>query len=309
MVQAHNTVDLALDFDTVQPTAEERQTYDEVAPVLAKSGVILEGLQNFKGCEEFIRRAIAQPSPEAEEQAWNAVVPAVERLKTFYDYSLELQEVIPKLLRSLCRTANARQCIETQQALVKQFADVFNFSLRFDELKMVNPAIQNDFSYYRRSLNRMKLAKKTGELTIRDELANRMSLFFAYPTPMMNTINETTVKLFHSDTTIVKANVEAGLEMMANICQYTIESRRNSGRPLPDASALFALRGMTGSIILYDHLHPQGAFHRKSPINIKGCISVLRAHSSTEGLLNALRFTTIHLNDAETPNAIKQLLL
>ncbi len=38
---------------------------------------------------------------------------------------------------------------------------------------MVNPAIQNDFSYYRRTLNRMKLSKKDMNLTIRDELANR----------------------------------------------------------------------------------------------------------------------------------------
>jgi len=88
-------------------------------------------------------------------------------------------------------------------------ADMFDFVLRFDDLKvnsllgnvrdwqlaqMVNPAIQNDFSYYRRTLNRMKLSKKDMNISIRDELANRMSLFFAYPTPMMNVINETTVK-------------------------------------------------------------------------------------------------------------------
>lgn len=62
---------------------------------------------------------------------------------------------------------------------------------------MVNPAIQNDFSYYRRTLNRMKLSKKDMNLTIRDELANRMSLFFAYPTPMMNALSETTVKFLN----------------------------------------------------------------------------------------------------------------
>lgn len=59
---------------------------------------------------------------------------------------------------------------------------------------MVNPAIQNDFSYYRRTLNRMKLSKKDANIKIRDELANRMSLFFAYPTPMMKVLSETTAK-------------------------------------------------------------------------------------------------------------------
>jgi len=73
---------------------------------------------------------------------------------------------------------------------------------------------------------------------------------------------------------------------------------------------MMCLRAMTGAIILFDHLHAQGAFIRKSPINIKGCINVLKGYtaSPTDGLLNALRFTTIHLNDPETPNAIKQLL-
>jgi len=73
---------------------------------------------------------------------------------------------------------------------------------------------------------------------------------------------------------------------------------------------MFCLRAMTGSIILFDHLHSIGAFAKKSPINIKGCINVLKTYttSPTDGLLNALRFTTIHLNEPETPASIKQLL-
>jgi len=57
---------------------------------------------------------------------------------------------------------------------------------------MVNPAIQNDFSYYRRTLNRMKTQQKDVNIKVRDELANRMSLFYAYPTPMMKVLSETT---------------------------------------------------------------------------------------------------------------------
>ena len=63
---------------------------------------------------------------------------------------------------------------------------------------MVNPAIQNDFSYYRRSLSRMKLNNKGGDIKIKDELANRMSLFFAYPTPMMKVLTDTTVTFLNS---------------------------------------------------------------------------------------------------------------
>jgi len=50
---------------------------------------------------------------------------------------------------------------------------------------------------------------------------------------------------------------------------------------------------------------------------MRGCISVLKnfngagsssGTSPSAGLLNALRFTTKHLNDPDTPTSIKQLL-
>jgi hypothetical protein len=35
-------------------------------------------------------QAITNPSPDSEEEAWNSVLPAVDQLKEFYDFSLEL---------------------------------------------------------------------------------------------------------------------------------------------------------------------------------------------------------------------------
>jgi len=301
------SIDIFLDLENAKPSSdEERQIYDTVAAVLNKAPSILEKLQNYSGCEESIRKAITTPGAETEDLAWNAVVPAVEQLKEFYDFSLELESCFPKLLIALCKT-DPKHNIASQQALAKQLADVFDFVLRFDDLKMVNPAIQNDFSYYRRTLNRKKITKTDNNITIRDELANRMSLFFAYPTPMMNVVNETTVKFLAQDSSVPRDNVTTALATMANVCQEMMVLKKFGSN---DHTNLFCLRAMTGSIILFDHLHAQGAFSKKSPINIKGCITVLKNFQGgqTDGLLNALRFTTIHLNDPDTPGAIKQLL-
>merc|ERR1712054_587188 len=132
----------------------------------------------------------------------------------------------PKLLSTLCKS-DPKANLRTQQSLAKQLADVFDFVLRFDDLKMVNPAIQNDFSYYRRTLNRMKLSKNDLNISIRDELANRMSLFFAYPTPMMNVINETTVKFLASDDGgVPRENVTSALSAMANICYEMVLTKK-----------------------------------------------------------------------------------
>lgn len=222
------------------------------------------------------------------------------------DLLVSAETVFPKLLNSLCKE-NPKDALSHQQATAKQISNVLDFVLRFDNLKMMNPAIQNDFSYYRRSLNRLKMTKQDAKLTIRDELANRMSLFFAYPTPMMNVINDTTSK-FMNEHPAVKDNVVNGLGMMANILQEMIEKKKFDN----EATNLFCLRAMVGCIILFDHLHPQGAFHKKSPVRIKECITALKAFKpsagSIDGLLNALRFTTIHLNDADTPANVKALL-
>ena len=42
---------------------------------------------------------------------------------------------------------------------------------------------------------------------------------------------------------------------------------------------------------------------------MKGCMKVLRdQNDGTDGLLNALRYTTKHLNDETTPKNVKQLI-
>ena len=73
----------------------------------------------------------------------------------------------------------------------------------------------------------------------------------------------------------------------------------------------FCQRVMVGTIILYDHVHLVGAFSKKNPsIDIRASIKALKMHANPhlENLLNALRFSTKHLNDDTTPKEIKKLL-
>lgn len=79
---------------------------------------------------------------------------------------------------------------------MKQLAEILEFVLKFDEHKMKTPAIQNDFSYYRRTLTRASLTRQdTAEkdLVVGNELANRMSLFYAHATPMLRVLSHATI--------------------------------------------------------------------------------------------------------------------
>jgi len=302
------TIDIFLDFEAAVPGENEKEIHGQVAEVLSKAEQILEKLHAYKGCEEFIRAAISKPLPETEKAAWDAILPAVETLQEFYEFSVEVEKIYPKLLTSLFQANDdLKNNLQGQQSLAKQLADIFDFALRFDDMKMVNPGIQNDFSYYRRTLSRMKINNKGADIKIKDELANRMSLFFAYPTPMMKVLTDTTVNFLKSEPCpINKVQVVAGFSLMANVCLDMVEKSRFTN----SKTNMFCLRGMTGSIVLVDHIDALGAFHKKSTINVKGAITKLKNFTevSTEGLLNALRYTTVHLNDAETPQTIKLLL-
>jgi len=153
----------------------------------------------------------------------------------------------------------------------------------------------------------MKINNKAGDIKIKDELANRMSLFFAYPTPMMKVLTDTTVQFLKNEPCpINRTQVVSGFSLMANVCLDMVEKNKFTNVK----TNMFCLRGMTGSIVLVDHLDALGAFHKRSSINVKGAITKLKNFTevSTEGLLNALRYTTVHLNDAETPQTIKLLL-
>lgn len=63
--------------------------------------------------------------------------PLVAKLRKCYEFSLEMERVVPHLLGKLCSgNLSPTQHLETQQALVKQLAEILEFVLKFDEYKV-----------------------------------------------------------------------------------------------------------------------------------------------------------------------------
>ncbi|UYV77888.1 FAM49B [Cordylochernes scorpioides] len=286
-----------------QPTEGEKDVYAAAQKVLHQSREILQDLQMYKGAVNEIREAITNPRSEiSQTRAWEAVLPLVFKLKHFYMFSQEIADVVPRLLWQLCSgPMTPTQHLETQQALVKQFAEILDFVLRFDDLKMTNPAIQNDFSYYRRTVSRLRLANQDPleEEELPSELANRMSLFYAHATPMLRVLSEATSLFVTEHKELPVENTTETLGTMARVCQRMVENpfnmcpwcREFCSRFQNEETLLFVLRVMVGVIILYDHVHPVGAFVKSAHLDVKGSIRVLRDQPPTvvEGLLNALR--------------------
>uniref|UniRef100_K1RAR8 Protein FAM49B n=2 Tax=Magallana gigas TaxID=29159 RepID=K1RAR8_MAGGI len=313
---ASRDYDIFVDFESVQPTDEEKEVWEKVQAVLNESQTILQDIQQYTGATEDIKQAISNPTNDAfQEKAWLAVCPLVARLKNYFEFANKLEHTVHDLLEVLCSIDKTpREHLETQQACFKQFAQILDFVLRFDDTKMINPSIQNDFSYYRRTLSRMKMANeddnKGNENVVSNEMANRMSLFYAPATPMLKVLGEATTKFVSTHKELPVENTTDCLSTMANICRVMINTPEYVARFQNSETKLFCLRVMVGVIILYDHVHPVGAFAKSSNIDIKSCIRVLKEQEPgrVEGLLNALRYTTKTLNEETTPKAIKAML-
>ncbi|KAG7501428.1 hypothetical protein JOB18_049551 [Solea senegalensis] len=303
-----------LDFEHAQPTEAETAVWNQVSAVLEEAHGILAELQSYNGAGQEIREAIQNPGDLAlQEKAWNAVCPLVAKLKRFYEFSLRLENALRSLLEALTSPPYApMQHLEREQALAKQFAEILHFTLSFDELKMTNPAIQNDFSYYRRTISRNRLNNQQleAENEVNNEMANRMSLFYAEATPMLKTLSNATTKFVSENKTLPIEDTTDCLSTMACVCRVMLETPEYRCRFTNTDTMLFCMRVMVGVIILYDHVHPVGAFAKTSKIDMKGCIKVLKEQpsNSVEGLLNALRYTTRHLNDDSTSKQIRALL-
>lgn len=309
--------DIFLDFEDARPSQDEKEVYTQVSHVMSFAPGIIKELEAYKGAGSAIREAIQNPSSdEKQKEAWDAIIPLVHQLKRFFEFSHNLEKCLQELLRALTSDDQSPlQHLETKQALAKQFAEILQYTLKFDDLKMNNPAIQNDFSYFRRIMSRRGMNSSNSAIDynegqfISTELANKMSLFYAESTPMLKTMSDATTKFVSENRDVETERTSEVLSTMCNICKVMLENPEHIKRfQMGEDTVHFCLRVMVGVIILYDHVHPTGAFCKGSKIDIKGVIKVLKDQQQgpmVENLMNALRYTTKHLNDETTPKAIK----
>lgn len=101
---------------------------------------------------------------------------------------------------------------------------------------MRSPTLQNDFSYYRRMLQRGRYGS-TGRLStadesvsdlrsamLEDDQANRMSLFIAYPTPMLKKVIDTITDYVTKNR--LQKSVADCLAALWATCYHTVNKRR-----------------------------------------------------------------------------------
>lgn len=302
-----NYVEVFLDFENAVPTDAERHLYELSEKVLIRANEILSDVRAYgKGATDEIRFSLQNPSDDlAQDRAVDIVSAFVARIKTYFDLSQRIEKLVPQLLWDLCSgPLPPEEQLDSSQALTRQLARLVDFVLDFDSVKMCTPALQNDFSFYRRIIGRNGLDSDS------IELANSISLFLAAPTPMLSSLSSASLAFVKAHPNLPLGNTTDTLATIVSVCRYMVD-REEAATRLDHAARLFCVRVMVGCLILFDHIDEQGAFVRESPIYLKGVINVIKQHTEapqTDSLLNAIRYTTKHFNHESTPKSVRQLL-
>jgi len=285
----------AINFD--DPAAgSDGELLNELRDVLDKFPGVLSQFESYQGSGELIRNAISSPSPETEQAAWTEVRKGVSQLREFFEVSSLLERGLPRVYNALC-VHDADASLQQHESLTKVLCQMLDFSARFDDMKMVNPAVQNDLAYYRRVLSRLKRERKAADGEIRDETVDRMSLFYAHASPMTRVVIDTTSSFLESDASSSAGQINKVLSRLAEACRGMVNDNKISK---PETQQM-CLRSMTMCLVILDHTYPGGIFSKKSPVDIVSCIKLLQAQQNPEGMMNALRFMTTHLRE---PNAL-----
>lgn len=282
--------------------SEYKGTHTQVENVLEQSKAVYARIEEYKGCQELARAAMSKPSEDTELAAFNGLLQAVESIATFYNYSHDLGEVFPGLLNCLSNTVTVEAGVahlDYTPALTAQLAQIFDFALSFDRVRMLRPNLSNDFSYYRRLLP--KFNKHKG-IKVKDDEASGMALFTAEHIPMTSTLAKAGQKATGGD-----SKIPIVLATMANSSYAILKSACNEDPQVSGKEDILSIaRTMTGAVVIYDHVAPQGAFHKRTPINIKGIITLLKKDFQNElSLLNAIRYSTLNFRDA--PEGVQSL--
>jgi len=299
-----NTKYPIINFDN--PSSEgDDELVNELDEVLQKFPDVLRQFESYQGSGELIRNAISSPSPETEQAAWNEVRVGVGHLRDFFEVSALLERNLPHVYAALC-VGDADQALLNHQKLTKILCEMLDFSARFDDMKMVNPAVQNDLAYYRRVLSRLKRERKAADGEIRDETVDRMSLFYAHASPMTRVVIDTTSSFLESDASASAGQINKVLSRLAETCRGMV----GDGKITNGETQQMCLRSMTMCLVILDHTYPTGIFTKKSPVDVVSCIKLLQSWTqhSTDGMMNALRFMTTHLREPTALPFIKKTL-
>lgn len=148
------------------------------------------------------------------------------QLKDFFELSSSAESILPRVYVTLTGDQTVTSNVTDHLGVVRALFLLFDFCFNFDALKMNNPGVQNDLAYYRRVLSRLRRERKAVEGEIKDDVVDRMSLFYAYSNPMSKIVIDATSTYINADGAPNAVMVTQVIACMANSCLYALQDNK-----------------------------------------------------------------------------------
>jgi len=270
-----------LDFDNTKPADSSGEI--DVAGLLERTRAALDEIQNYKSCQGAIKKAIEAPKDaQINTDAAVALKDNILAIKSWYDLAEDMAAVLPQIAAKISEKGAVTEDPELTVALGQLVA----FMYRFDQAKLYESGIQNDFSGYRRVMN-----KCSGiELPLDESAASVVSMFVAQPGPFAHRLG-----------TAFKDVPDKSRLVVAELCNASCGAiDRSKGKAvLPEPTVDLYRHVMVGCIILYDRGSNGGAFSSAQIAILKCCTAAKkRGGVDTAKLCSALKYSTVTFNTA-----------
>ncbi len=296
----------SLDFNSLEaPSGDETAlaAYNAAEKALQDFAPALTYLENYKGNDELVKKAMKSPKDaEVQKESFVGMFPNIIQIKGFYALSQQFNSATENLLACVLREdafasgggSGTGEALLNNAALVIRLADIFENVFLFDWAKMSKPSVQNDFSFYRRELNKNA---NMPNLPVDDTTASGISMFVAQSNPFLASL-ETALR--------PKASADSGmLKFLADFCNMCAANTKQQSDP---ALIKTLNLSMVVAIALFDRIDSTGAFIKSSPVDIKKAVQSLKAWSDSDlstSALSTLQYSTKTFNKA--PGGIRKL--
>ena len=345
-----------LDFESnnqefSEANEHEKELSSKIEEKLNSSDELLEFLKNYgAGGQKIIMDASSKPCDAAvQDDAWNKMVPLVSSLLDLKKMTDSLNEMVPEILEKMWEVKDSHASFDlidvfkNNMFLVIQLGKILDYDMRFDALKMSAPSIPNDISYVKRQFTiRSKSNNATADQEYSEVLNTQnheaLSMFYINPTPALNSIIAIITQFFKNGET-----KDEPLDLIVSFSKVCIKILDSDIRSKFQKFGTIGMihRIMVATTLLYDHLHADGGFVKKSPISIKLVVDILedeaglrRKRTRSKGksppkaaenisagdrkslnevveqaknLLSVLKYSNKHLKSETTPNNVEQM--
>eukprot|EP00622_Pseudochattonella_farcimen_P007464 FR743453.1.p1 GENE.FR743453.1~~FR743453.1.p1 ORF type:complete len:193 (+),score=25.39 FR743453.1:34-579(+) len=180
--------------------------------------------------------------------------------------------------------------------MASSLGKIVAFIFKFDQAKMFQPGVQNDFSGYRRVLGK---TDPSLSLPMDEARASMVSMWVAQAAPFSNDCAVALKSIKPPGNLAVSLRVLADL---ANACCGMVDLGKCSS-----GTTSLCMSIMVGCIILYDCSTNQngGAFTSRD-LAIRKCIMCAKKKGGDNSHINAIKYSTFHFKEA--PNRIQSML-